>query len=285
MAKFERTTITCPVCGFRLAKNSAGKTYKCGNNHSFDISKGNYVNLLLANKKKSNNPGDPKEMILARTDFLERGFYKKLSTIINSNITRQLQTLNIDKYNILDLGCGEGYYLKNMMSTFKKKKMHADFYGMDVSKHATHAAGKSIKGATIMVANNFSIPLEDKSMDMIYSVFSPADMEECARVLKKKAYFVRILPNKDHLIELKKAIYPSLTEKRINEFKDKEAGLTLVDKIDIKYEMNLKKDDLLSLLKMTPHYWRIKDEDRERFDKYESMIVSVDMILAVYKKM
>lgn len=285
MAKFERTVITCPVCSYRLAKNSAGRTYKCGNNHSFDISKGNYVNLLLPNKKKSNNPGDPKEMVIARTDFLDRGFYKKLSTIINTNITRQLQTLGIDEYKVLDLGCGEGYYLKNMMSTFKKKSMNTEFFAMDVSKHAAQAAGKSIKSATIIVANNFSIPLEDKSMDMIYSVFSPADMAECARVLKKKGYFVRILPNKDHLIELKKAIYPTLTEKRINEFKKKEAGLTLVDKVDIRYEMNLNKENLLSLLKMTPHYWRITPEDMEKFNQHESMLVSVDMALAVYKKM
>jgi len=284
MSKFERTVITCPVCSYRLAKNKGLRTYKCGNNHSFDISKGNYVNLLLPNKKKSNNPGDPKEMVAARTDFLERGFYKKLANIINTNITRQLQTLGIDEYKVLDLGCGEGYYLKNIMSIFKKKSMKTEFYGMDVSKHATQAAGKTIKEATIIVANNFSIPFEDKSLDLIYSVFSPVDMPECVRVLKKNGYFVRILPNKDHLVELKKAIYPTLTDKRVNEFKTKEAGLTLVDKVDIKYEMDLNKENLLSLLKMTPHYWRITPEDREKFDQHESMIVTVDMALGVYKK-
>lgn len=285
MANFERTILTCPVCSFRLAKGKTTKIYKCGNNHSFDVSKGNYVNLLLPNKKKSNNPGDPKEMIIARTEFLERGHYKKLSSIINTNVTRHLSTLELDQYNVLDLGCGDGYYVNNMMNTFQKKKMKANFYAMDVSKHAAHATGKATKNVTVMVANNFSIPLEDDSVDMIYSVFSPADMAECSRALKKKGFFIRVLPNKDHLIELKKSIYPTLTEKKLNNFKKVEFGLKLIDSVDIKYEMDLNQENLLSLLKMTPHYWRITSEDKEKFEKIESLIVTLDVTLGVYQKL
>ena len=51
----------CPICKSKL--NIDGKTYRCENNHSFDIAKQGYVNLLPVNKKHSDNPGDSKDMV------------------------------------------------------------------------------------------------------------------------------------------------------------------------------------------------------------------------------
>ena len=69
--------LTCPICGENLQKESESKVYKCEQNHSYDIAKQGYVNLLISNMKRSKNPGDSKDMVLARVDFLRRGFYKK----------------------------------------------------------------------------------------------------------------------------------------------------------------------------------------------------------------
>ena len=43
--------ILCPNCNNILER--CDNTYKCKNNHSFDIAKGDYINLILANQKKS----------------------------------------------------------------------------------------------------------------------------------------------------------------------------------------------------------------------------------------
>ena len=56
--------VKCPVCDKTLFKYE--KTYKCMNNHSFDISSKGYTNLMLANQSFSDSSGDDKEMILAR---------------------------------------------------------------------------------------------------------------------------------------------------------------------------------------------------------------------------
>ena len=77
----------CPNCKEKLEKN--GNTYKCLNNHSFDISKQGYVNLLLNSK----NSGDNKEMITARHEFLKKGYFDNLLNSIASIIN----TLNIKK--------------------------------------------------------------------------------------------------------------------------------------------------------------------------------------------
>ena len=63
----------CPVCNSSLSL--VNKSYKCKNNHSYDLSKKGYVNLILANQGHSLNEGDSKEMIDSRRKFLQGEFY------------------------------------------------------------------------------------------------------------------------------------------------------------------------------------------------------------------
>ena len=73
--------IKCPVCNHLLSKE--GNTFKCENNHTFDLAKEGYLNLLLNAKKTS---GDSKEMMAARRDFLAKGYYEKLSDRVNQRL-------------------------------------------------------------------------------------------------------------------------------------------------------------------------------------------------------
>ena len=59
----------CPKCGEVI--NLVDKTYKCLNNHSFDISKKGYLNILLTFDKNSKQPGDSKECLESRNAFLK----------------------------------------------------------------------------------------------------------------------------------------------------------------------------------------------------------------------
>ena len=102
------TMFICPICKSKL--NIENRSYRCENNHSFDIAKQGYVNLLPANKKHSAAPGDDKLMVVARNNFLSLGYY--------SHLKETLENL-CDKYsdedvNILDCGCGEGYYTQGV---------------------------------------------------------------------------------------------------------------------------------------------------------------------------
>ena len=129
--KHNEILLTCPICGEHLFRRIENKVYKCENNHSYDIAKQGYVNLLISNMKRSKNPGDSKEMVLARVDFLRRGFYKIVSDKINEVICDYFKDSS-EKINVLDVGCGEGYYLTNLKESMKENKIEADFYGMDV---------------------------------------------------------------------------------------------------------------------------------------------------------
>jgi 23S rRNA (guanine745-N1)-methyltransferase len=188
-----------------------------------------------------------------------------------------------EEFNILDLGCGEGYYLINLKNYMDDKEMKANYYGMDVSKDAVKYAGKSNKDCIWAVGNNFNIPAEDKSIDCILSVFSPIDIGECNRVLKDDGIFVRILPRTDHLIELRNIIY---SEVHLNEkvYTASAEENDYIEEDNITFNIELNKEEILSLLKMTPHYWKSTPENKEKLEAYESLSITIDMRIGIFQK-
>ncbi len=274
--------LTCPICGENLQKESESKVYKCEQNHSYDIAKQGYVNLLISNMKRSKNPGDSKDMVLARVDFLRRGFYKKISHKINEVICEYFKDSK-EKIDILVVGCGEGYYLTNLKEAIKINNIEADFYGMDVSKEAVKYASRSEKECLFVVGNNYHIPAKGNSVDCILSVFSPIDIVEINRVLKKDGIFVRVLPRTNHLIELRNIIYSvvNLNEKVYKPDSEKD---DYIKEVNVTYDLDLNNEEFTSLLKMTPHYWKSTPENKEKLEEYKDLSITVDMRIGVFRK-
>ena len=69
--------LLCPVCAAEL--NIDGKSCRCGRGHSFDVARQGYVNLLPVQQKHSLNPGDTKEQVASRREFLSAGFYRPIA--------------------------------------------------------------------------------------------------------------------------------------------------------------------------------------------------------------
>ncbi|MVX66994.1 methyltransferase domain-containing protein [Clostridium chromiireducens] len=280
---FSDQILLCPVCKDKLIKDASNKMYRCNNKHTYDIAKEGYVNLLISNQKRSKNPGDSKEMVLARIDFLNRGYYKAISDKISEMIAEFLSKNGNDKSNILDLGCGEGYYLTNLKNYLNEKNIKADYYGMDVSKDAVKYASKSDKECVWAVGNNFHIPAEDKSIDCILSVFSPIEINECNRVLKDDGVFVRVLPRTNHLIQLREIIYSDVNlNDKVYQASAEENDY--VKEANATYDIELNKEEILSLLKMTPHYWKSTPENKEKLESYESLVITIDMRIGAFQK-
>jgi len=274
----------CPICKEELYKESENKIYKCKNNHSYDIAKQGYVNLLISNQKNSKNPGDSKEMVLARIDFLSRGFYKKISEEISRVIGKYLNEKGTESnINILDVGCGEGYYLSNLKESLKDNNTDISYYGIDVSKEAVKYAARNDKECIFSVGTNYHLPIKNESCDIVFSVFSPIDIDEVDRVLKHDGIFLRVLPRVNHLIELRDIIYDDVKIKdkvyKVDENKGK-----YIDEVNITYKMDLNSEEIDSLLKMTPHYWKSNKENKEKLLKYNELSITVDMRIGVFSK-
>jgi len=64
----------CPLCSAPLTLTD--RTWGCPQQHKFDMAKEGYVNLLPVQKKNSKDPGDNKQMMFARREFLNEGYYR-----------------------------------------------------------------------------------------------------------------------------------------------------------------------------------------------------------------
>lgn len=275
-----KTVYKCPVCGEELVRLE--KQYVCERKHSFDISERNHVNLLLANQKKTKDPGDNKEMMENRRNFLNKGYYSKFSEGLNEAIAFHLDPKG---EHILDAGCGEGYFicmLKDKMNTYNNRR-NMNYYGMDISKSAIKYATRRDKTINFSIGSSFNLPFLDNSLDCVIRNFAPGEANEFRRVLKDTGKFIVVTPAVYHLFELKERLYE---KPRKHEEKDALIeGFQLIDHREIKYDIHLNNnEDIQNLITMTPYYWSITKEMRSKLEKLESFKVTLNFNIHVYKK-
>lgn len=264
--------LACPKC--HKALKLENRTYKCQNNHCYDLSKTKYLNVLLNPDKSTNNPGDSKESLIHRRDFLNQGYY---NVILNEVIKC------IHKYSnptqILDLGCGEGYYTAKIKEEFKD----ACVYGLDISKEAINMATKYRKDMYWLVGNTKNLPILDNSIDIITALFTVINKNEIERCLKEDGYMIHVTANNRHLIEFKELIYDEVKVKSDQFIR---LDFPVVESYDFIKKIHLKnKEDTINLLSMTPHYYHIKKDKRYILDTLADFDVTIDIRITVYKKL
>lgn len=243
--------LRCPICHSAFQENPQGLV--CINRHQFDRSKETYFNLLPVQHKNSLTPGDAKEQLKARRDFLDAGFFEPLKSKILSLLDPSVTAL-------LDLGCGEGYFTRGLAIHLPG----AEIYAVDIAKSGIAMAAKSAKqlpNITNVVASNFDLPLQDQSVDVILRVLAPSKDSELRRVLTLNGKLLIVIPGEQHLIELRKKIYPEI--RPLQPLPEIE-GFVLKEQSRIKFSLELDNSEhLQSLLDMTPFVWKINREKRD----------------------
>jgi len=262
--------LICPVCREDIAKIE--KTYKCPNNHCFDVHKSGYVNLLPSNKMNSKLPGDNKLMVEARRSFLKNGYYNCLLLELKKIINR------INPEAILDSGCGEGYYTSGIYSENRR------IFGVDISKTAVNYASRENNRIIYSVGSVFNLPIMDSSIDLVMSIFAPYSGAEFLRVLKKNGHMLMVIPGADHLIELKNVIYERPYENTTKGY-DLD-GFIFKGKTEINKKIQLdNKADIDNLFKMTPYYYRTKKEDYEKIAELDFLETTINFEILIYEGM
>ncbi|MDH5379003.1 MAG: methyltransferase domain-containing protein, partial [Gammaproteobacteria bacterium] len=174
--------LCCPLDGEPLTGNETSLV--CIKGHSFDIARKGYVNLLNVQYKRSKDPGDSKEMVLARRAFLEAGHFAPVSNHMNEIIKRLAHPNS--EYSILDAGCGEGYYLDRLYRALGEDEtsLKVSLSGVDISKQAIQAAAGRNKEIQWLVASNRQLPIQGETIDTIVCGFGFPVYESFAHVLK-----------------------------------------------------------------------------------------------------
>ena len=269
--------LTCPLCGKALTYIDAERLCRCGAGHGFDRARQGYVNLLPSHHKKSRDPGDSKEMMAARRAFLAGGHYEPVSDRLNRLLG---ETLAAAGPCVLDIGCGEGYYAGRLLAALGAD---ARLWGLDISRDAVRAAAAVCKTCTWLVCSSSRIPLRSGVFDGIYSVFSPIDEGEVARLLKPEGVFIRVLPGPEHLMSLRRLIYPEVVRGPEPEPR-RDGPLPCADIQTLTYEMTLDGAEAETLIRMTPHYWKTTKAHKTVLAELQAVPVTVDMRFLIYKQ-
>ena len=194
------TAFACPIC--QEALDLVQQSLTCPNRHSFDLAKFGYVNL--APQVKSSKDYD-KESFQNRQLVLENGFYDHILT----TLSECLSPLDHPS-NILDIGCGEGYYSRSLQERYPDHS----FYAFDLSKESIQLAAKSDHEWKVkwFVGDLARLPLLDQSMDLLLDIFSPANYQEFKRVLAPDGRLIKVIPTASHLQEIRQKVKEHLDQ-------------------------------------------------------------------------
>lgn len=261
----------CPSCYLPLTQTH--RQLRCANNHSFDLAKEGYANLLLAHKKRSKAPGDSQHMMRSRQQFLSSGAYEPLI----EPLARPLKGAN----SLLDIGCGEGYYAQKLQEHGLNGTRMA---GIDIAKEGVKLAAKRKIFEHLAVASAYDLPFNDNSFDVALSIFSPIAADEVARILKPSGKLVTIGPGENHLRELAEFIYNGKFKPHKSHYQSlhNSPGWALETQAHIAFDISLAGEQAFNLLAMTPYYWSCSAEKQKAISQISTMNVHLEFHVNVF---
>ncbi|MEQ1648874.1 MAG: putative RNA methyltransferase, partial [Hyphomicrobiaceae bacterium] len=270
-----------------------GASLRCGHGHSFDRARDGYWNLVVVQHKASSDPGDSKEMVTARRRFLNTGLYSPIAahvfeTVRDLAVSTRRADGDARAFTIADAGCGEGYYLQRLVELAAQSSDTAALRlaGFDVSKWAVQAAAKrrANDGAPLpvrwLVANNRRPPFAAQSIDLMLCLFGFPVWEGFRAAQAQGGAVLLIDPGPDHLIELRRIIYPDVTQTEPQSIERAAAsGYWLVRTETVRFSIELEtREAVQDLVAMTPHAHRMPEAGRMALAAIDRLLVTVDVV-------
>ena len=263
--------LRCPVCKAEISR--VGGSLVCEKKHTFDIAKSGYVNLNV----NGTSAGDSKEMVRARSSFLDGGYYSPFAE-------KLVETVNgLPHGTILDAGCGEGYY-----SVRVAKESGGLVLGFDLSRAAVEKAAKRAAAqtatASFFVGGIFDLPIKNESVDIVLNLFAPCAREEFLRILKPHGHLIMGIAGENHLLGLKSALYNEVYLNNPEKLGELE-GFTRVHTERVNYKTVIRgTGQIENLFSMTPYYWKTSKSDADKLRELEELETELDFEIAVFRK-
>jgi 23S rRNA (guanine745-N1)-methyltransferase len=271
----------CPLC----KKSMRGvhlQSLICSNRHCFDIAKHGYLNLL----SRGNLTKYDKQVFEHRRLIGKGGLFNPLHVAVSQMIMNQHSSN--DLISILDAGCGEGSHLNNIRLEISQNKNIATLaVGIDISKEGIRMAASEYSDAIWCVADIANCPFANRQFKFILNILSPANYSEFQRLISDHGLVIKVVPNRDYLMELREIFYSGsdkqvysnfLTTSHFNE------QIKLVDVQNIRYQVNLGESLIEPLLGMTPLSWGASNERIEKVLQMNLKQVTMDFKILIGKK-
>ena len=269
--------LKCPVCGDVLEQE--GRSLRCAAGHCYDLAKQNYVNLLMRNQFGAKRHGDDKCMVAARQEFLDAGWYSCLRDALCGLAVKYCG----ETADLLDVGCGEGYYTSAVRRTLEAAGKTGGACGVDISKTALIAAAKRDPALTLAVASVNRLPVISESCDVLLNIFAPNDDGEFLRVLRPGGVLLKAVPRERHLFGLKAAVYEKPYLNPPAEYAPE--GFSLLERLDVDASITVSPaKQIQNLFMMTPYYYKTGAADQAKLETLESLTTELEFTVFALRK-
>lgn len=262
---------TCPVCGLPL--DAGQNPARCPAGHCYDRARSGYWNLLPPGGKRSKQPGDNKEMIAARRQFLDLGYYLPLARLAAELALEDLHS----PAAVLDAGCGEGYYSQVLADQAKAAGLDLLIAGADISKFAVDKAARRLPQGYWAAASLYRLPVTPGRFHRILNFFAPHSPQQFARALVPGGRLLIAAPGPRHLWELKEFLYETPYPNPEEELAL--PGFLPLTRRRLTYDMELDNRALNLLFQMTPYYYKTPPAAKERLTQCPGLTVAAEFIV------
>lgn len=263
----------CPVCKDALARTH--RSWRCAADHSYDVAKEGYVNLLITHQRRQREPGDSADMLRHRRAFLDAGHYAPLKEAVTALVPATDAA-------VLDVGCGEGYYTRDLPNPL---------WGVDIAKAAVRMAAKraatTAPGHHYAVASAYDLPVLDDAADVVLSVFAPLHSPEFERVLRPGGTVLTVVPGPRHLDGLKARFFDEPEPHPADGPFERDGAATALrpaaDPVAVTYDLELVEPGAIAdLVHMTPYAWYVSPERRAEVVSGPSLFTTLDFRIFSY---
>lgn len=258
--------LRCPLCYTSFQETD--KSYICQKNHCYDKAKQGYVNFIPQMKQSLEYH---KQTFLDRRFILECGFYNHILNGIQNSLRHMVSVKTI-----LDSGCGEGYYARELSSEYT-------VYACDISKASVQMAAKEDKCRLVnwCVADLVNLPLKDKAIDVILNNYAPANYGEFKRVLSDEGYVIKVIPNQEHVKELRELLHFPMYENQalIDLFFE---HFDKVDCFSLNQTFHLNEQEAKAFIQMTPLLFSVDKKDLT-IGKLTQLTIGGDVLIGKQK--
>jgi len=282
------SALACSVRGCGLPLTRRDRALVCSANHSFDIARSGYINLLQPQDRRSLTAGDSKAAVDARAALEQAGVGR---AVIDAVVHTTAPLLLPAQPVVVDLGSGTGEMLGGLAKAAPISGIGIDLsvpaVELSARRHAHHSAQRDggFPSLTWVVANaDRRLPLQDSSVDVVLSIHGRRSPAECARVLTPNGVSIVVLPAPDDLIELRAVIQGEGVERdRIDAMlAEHQPFFTVIDRIGVRETVELDRPALLNLLRGT--YRGARASSAERVEALDTLPVTFSSHLVVFRR-
>lgn len=259
------TLFRCPICHLPYQAVQEDSLV-CPQDHRLDLNRQGTLYFLRHQVHSEYN----RTMLLSRRRILQSGLFNGFLQVIAQKM--------ITGGTTLDVGCGEGTPLHFL------EKQAGTAVGFDLSKAGIKLATQQPTTAFFCVADLAQLPFNAQTFQSVLNIFSPSNYQEFSRILAPEGQVIKVIPNSDYLVELRRALFADdarrhySNQKVQSRFKEKYGQVTTQR---VRYQFTVPEAQFTDLVVMTPLHWQASTEQIHQLVAHPFSQITVDVTVLV----